>query len=180
MRAVRCSGGSVQVVDAPTPQGEGVRVRVVSAGICGSDLHLLESDFPLPSILGHEFAGTLSNGRPVAIEPLAPCGECEFCECGDYNLCRTGPGIILGTGRDGGMAEEVMVPERAIVPLPAGLEPRDACLVEPLAVAVHGLRRAGLRGDQGVAIVGGGSIGLCAVAGAMIPIGQRRLRLRPE
>lgn len=62
------------------------------------------------------------------------------------------------------MAEEVWVPERALVPLPGGVEARDACLVEPLAVCAHGLRIAGLRGDQQVAIIGAGTIGLCAAA----------------
>ena len=164
MRAVRCSNKRIQLVDVPAPAGDGVRVRIVSAGVCGSDLHLVQSDFDLPFTLGHELAGELDDGRPVAIEPLSPCGDCEFCLRGDYNLCRLGPSMIYGTGRDGGMAEQVRVPERALVPLPPGVAARDACLVEPLAVAEHGLRLAGVRAGSEVAVVGGGSIGLCAVA----------------
>jgi threonine dehydrogenase-like Zn-dependent dehydrogenase len=72
--------------------------------------------------------------------------------------------MLLGVGRDGGMAEEVLVPQRALVPLPRGLALRDASLVEPLAVALHGLRKAGLRGGTRVAVVGAGTIGLCATA----------------
>ena len=166
MRAIRCSGGSVQVVEVPAPQGDGVRVRIRSAGICGSDLHLLDGGFPLVHTLGHEMAGVTPDGTPVAIEPLLPCGDCEHCQSGAYNLCALGPGIIMGTAHDGGMADEILVPERCLVPLAAGVDPRDACLVEPLAVAVHGMRRAGLRGNQRVAVIGGGSIGLCAVAAA--------------
>ncbi len=164
MRAVRCVGDGVGVVDVPAPEGEGVRVRVASAGICGSDLHLVGGPYPLAATLGHEVAGVLPDGRAVAVEPLAPCGHCPACVAGDYNLCVRGPAIVMGTSLDGGMADEMCVPERSIVPLPAGVSASDACLVEPLAVAVHGLRRAGLRGDERVAIVGAGAIGLCAAA----------------
>ena len=72
--------------------------------------------------------------------------------------------MVFGIGRDGGMAEEVLVPERALVPLPSSVPASDACLVEPLAVAIHGLRLAGVRANMRVAVVGGGTIGLCAVA----------------
>jgi len=65
------------------------------------------------------------------------------------------------------MAEELVVPERALVRLPRRVRVEDACLVEPLAVALHGMRRAGLRGDERVCVVGGGPIGLCAVAASV-------------
>ncbi len=164
MRAVRCAGDAIEVVQVPQPNGDGVRVRVASAGICGSDLHLVGGPFPITGTLGHEVAGILPDGRPVAIEPLSPCGHCPACASGDYNLCERGPAIVMGTMLDGGMADEMLVPERSIVPLPAGVSASDACLVEPLAVAVHGLRRAALRGDERVAIVGAGAIGLCGAA----------------
>jgi threonine dehydrogenase-like Zn-dependent dehydrogenase len=170
MRAVRSQAGQIKVVDVPSPDGEGVRVRVASAGICGSDLHLLKGleSVPLDSMegftLGHEIAGVTEDGTPVAVEPLSPCQHCEFCERGDYNLCTSGPAMIHGIARDGGMADEMLVPKQAVVPLPVGIDPKDACLVEPLGIAVHGLRRAGLRGGERVAVIGGGNIGLCAVA----------------
>ena len=163
MRAVRCSGGSVRVVDVPAPTDEGVRVDIRSAGICGSDLHMLAGG-ELPFTLGHELAGTTPDGTAVAIEPLLPCGTCSRCASGEYNLCDLAPGIILGAGLDGGMADALLVPERCLVPLASGVDVADACLVEPLAVAVHGFRRSGLPADGRVAVIGGGSIGLCAVA----------------
>jgi len=166
MRAVRAREGAVEVVDVAPPAGDGVRVKIRSAGICGSDLHMLQVGFPLAHTLGHEMAGTTPDGTPVAIEPLLPCGACPRCLDGDYNLCGRGPGIVIGVAHDGGMAEEILVPERCLVPLPGGVRAEDACLVEPLAVCVHGLRRAALRGGERVAVVGGGSIGLCAVAAA--------------
>ncbi len=171
MRAVRCSERGVRVVDVPPsdPNTEGVRVRVASAGICGSDLHMVEGGFTMGRTLGHEIAGVLPDGRPVAIEPLDPCGGCDPCREGEYNLCERGPGMLLGVGLDGGMADEVVTSERSLVTLPGGVEARDACLVEPLAVAAHGLRlaarlSAGRRSPGRLAVVGGGSIGLCAVA----------------
>jgi len=146
------------------PAGDGVRVRIRSAGICGSDLHLVAGGLDLPHTLGHEMAGVLADGREVAIEPLVPCGRCDLCATEAYNLCRAGAGMILGIGLDGGMADEIAVPERCLVPLARGVSARDACLVEPLAVAVHGLRAIGLGAEDRVAVVGGGTIGLCAVA----------------
>ena len=177
MKAVRCIENQARVVAVPAPTGDGVRVKVVSAGICGSDLHLIAM-WPLEATLGHEFAGVLSDGTAVAVEPLDPCWQCDPCRNGDYHRCVRGAAMVIGVGLDGGMAEECLVPESAIVPLPAGLTPRDACRVEPLAVAVHGLRRGDVRTTDNVAIVGGGAIGLCAVAaaraiGARVDLGAR-------
>jgi threonine dehydrogenase-like Zn-dependent dehydrogenase len=167
MRAVRFVEGKVVVGDAPSPSGDGVRIRVRSIGICGSELHMLDKGFPISGVPGHEFAGELDDGTPVGVEPLAPCGDCEQCDLGHYNMCALGPTIVLGVGRDGGMAEEVIVPERCLVRLPAGLPVGDACLIEPLAVALHGLRKAGLSPGMRIAVVGGGAVGLCAVASAV-------------
>jgi threonine dehydrogenase-like Zn-dependent dehydrogenase len=164
MKAVRCCEKQVRVVDVPRPTGEGVRVKVRSAGICSSDLHMIDAGFELPATLGHEVAGTLPDGRAVALEPLAPCGHCDMCVTGDYNLCRLGPAMVHGIALDGGMAEEILVPERCIVPLPGNVRVEDACLVEPLAVVLHGLRRLDLRPDQRVAVVGAGPVGLAATA----------------
>ena len=162
MRAVRVHGGQVAVDDVPATDGPGVRVRVRSAGICGSDLHLIEAGVieAAQVTLGHEVAGLTDDDTPVAIEPLAPCGTCNPCLDGDYNLCRTSGAMLFGIGRDGGMADEMWVPARALVPLPAGIDVRDASLVEPLAVVVHSFRRAAVRPGQRVAVIGGGAIGL--------------------
>ncbi len=161
MRAVRCIEGRPAVVDVARPTGEGVVVEVVSAGICGSDLHMLPMG--LTATFGHELAGRLSDGTPVAVEPLAPCGECPPCRAGDHQRCVLGPAIVLGVGRDGGMAEQCLVPASALAPLPTGIDPSDGCLVEPLAVAVHGVRRGGLAGGERVLVVGGGTIGQMAL-----------------
>lgn len=160
MRAVRNTEGGVEVLDVEDPSG-GLTVHIAGSGICGSDLHLLDFG-PMPVTLGHEFAGRLDDGTAVAVEPLLPCGRCERCELGEYHLC---PDVrIIGISADGGMAEAVAVPERCLVPLAMGVDPVDAAVVEPLGVAVHGLRLAGLEPGARVTVIGGGSIGLAAVA----------------
>lgn len=164
MRAVLALDGTARVVDRPSPEGEGIPVRVASAGICGSDLHLLQ--WALPVVMGHEIAGTLPDGTPVAVEPVDPCGACEACRAGSYNLCVRGPSMVMGVGRDGGMAEMCRVPPSSISRLPAGVSLSDACLVEPLAVAVHSVRRGGVTGGDRVAVVGGGALGQLALVAA--------------
>jgi threonine dehydrogenase-like Zn-dependent dehydrogenase len=164
MRAVYFKDGEAELREIQETSDEGVRVHVRSIGICGSDLHLLETKSSLNCVAGHEVAGALDDGTPVAVEPAIPCNECPSCQAGDYNLCQLGAARTLGIGRNGGMADELRVPESCLVYLASSVDLRDGCLVEPLAVAVHGLRRAGLDGGQRVAVVGGGTIGLCAVA----------------
>jgi threonine dehydrogenase-like Zn-dependent dehydrogenase len=164
MRAVYFKDGEVELREVPEPSGEGVRVHVRSIGICGSDLHMLEMKSPLDCVVGHEVAGVLDDGTPVAVEPTMPCRECASCRVGDYNLCQSAATRTLGIGRNGGMADELRVPESCLVHLPSNVDVRDACLAEPLAVAVHGMRQAGLNAGQRVAVIGGGTIGLCAVA----------------
>lgn len=164
MKAVRCCDKQVHVTDVPLPSGDGVLVNVRSAGICSSDLHMVDAGFAMPSTLGHEVAGTLPDGRAVALEPIAPCGHCDMCVEGRYSLCRLSAGMVHGVGRDGGMAEQILVPERCIVPLPDNVSPADACLVEPLAVAAHGIAMLDLQPASRVAIIGAGAIGLAAAA----------------
>jgi L-iditol 2-dehydrogenase len=181
MRAVRCPEGVPQIVDIPSPTGEGVIVDVVSAGICGSDLHLLPMG--LTATFGHEFAGTLSDGTPVAVEPIDPCGECSACLDGNHQRCVRGPVMNFGVGRDGGMADQVLAPASSIALLPAGVSPSNGCLVEPLAVAVHGIRRGGVRGTDRVAVIGGGTIGQMALVvaqqtGAAVDLTARHDRQR--
>ena len=166
MRAVHCKHFKPQIVRVPRPKGAGVRVKVVSSGICGSDLHMLSYSENRSATLGHEVSGILSNGKPVAIEPIAACGQCDYCKNCHYNHCELGMGMLFGVGLDGGMADEILVPERCLVSLPSGLPTSDACLVEPMAVSLHGLRLAKNPNFKTAAVVGGGTIGLCAVAAA--------------
>jgi threonine dehydrogenase-like Zn-dependent dehydrogenase len=165
MRAVRHTSSGIQLVGIPPPTGPGVRVRVRSAGICGTDLVMTKGG-PLPFTLGHEFAGLLDDGTAVAVEPIDACGTCDQCVTGHYQRCRSGPEVFYGIGTDGGLCDEILVPSRCLHPLPPELPVGNACLAEPTAVALHGLHVAGVGPGQRVAVIGGGSIGLLAVAGA--------------
>jgi len=164
MRAVYFNDGEIELREIQEVSDEGKRVHVRSIGICGSDLHMLDMKFPLKYVVGHEVAGVLDDGTPVAVEAMVPCNECIHCQAGDYNLCQRAATTILGVGRNGAMADELYVPESCFVYLPANVDVKDACLIEPLAVAVHGIRKAGLDANQRVAVIGGGTIGLCAIA----------------
>jgi threonine dehydrogenase-like Zn-dependent dehydrogenase len=166
MRAVRNTAAGIEVLDVDAPGGHGVRLKIRAAGICGTDLSMVKNG-PLPVTLGHEVSGELSDGTPVAVDPSNPCGTCDQCTQGRGHLCRTSVQRALGIALDGGMADEMIVPPASVVPLPQGLRVEDACLVEPLAVAVHGLRLARVDGGARVAVVGAGSIGLLAAAAAV-------------
>lgn len=139
-------------------------MEVAAAGICASDLHLVAAG-PSPITLGHEFAGWAPDGTPVAVLPLVGCEACEHCRSGHPQRCQHQVGVI-GVTLDGGMAERVRAPASCLRPLPPRLRPADACLAEPLAVALHGLHRSGVDAGQRVLVVGAGPIGLCAVAAA--------------
>jgi threonine dehydrogenase-like Zn-dependent dehydrogenase len=167
VRAVRASGdGGVAVVGvevrAPDHATDPVRVRVRSCGICASDLHL--AAWNLPVTLGHEFAGVLDDGTAVAVQPNAWCGECDRCLAGETQLCRVGASRLHGVSVDGGLADEVIVDRRCLVPLPAGVDPSIGALVEPLAVGAHAAGRVTVEPGDRVLVIGGGSIGLASVA----------------
>jgi 2-desacetyl-2-hydroxyethyl bacteriochlorophyllide A dehydrogenase len=165
MRAVKVTDRGVDVVEVAAPTSTGVEVRIASAGICGTDLSLMRRGAS-PITLGHELAGTIADGTHVAIEPLTSCGECDQCLAGARQRCRRGPVVNLGIGTDGGMADAVVVPDWAVLPLPSGLAVADAFLAEPAAVATRGVRRAGLVAGERVLVIGGGTIGLLAGAAA--------------
>jgi 2-desacetyl-2-hydroxyethyl bacteriochlorophyllide A dehydrogenase len=164
MKAVRAGNGGVAVVDVEEPPGSGELLDMSATSVCASDLGYVAMGFD--KILGHELAGFREDGTAVVVEALYGCGICDQCRRGSYNLCPTHPQRALGVSIDGGMAEQFRVPPERLVPLPAGLDVRDACLVEPATVSWHALRLAGTGPGQRVAVVGGGALGLLAVAGA--------------
>jgi 2-desacetyl-2-hydroxyethyl bacteriochlorophyllide A dehydrogenase len=165
----------------PAPAGH-VRVRVGAVGICGSDVHYYEhgriGDFVVrsPMVLGHETAGTieevgpgvetLKRGDRVAMEPGVPCGSCDVCRGGRYNLC---PDIRFWATPpvDGSLAEYVVHPASFAYRLPATMSLADGALIEPLAVGVHACRRGGVAPGDVVAITGAGTIGAVTLMAAL-------------
>jgi 2-desacetyl-2-hydroxyethyl bacteriochlorophyllide A dehydrogenase len=164
MRAVRSTGEGVEVVDIDEPEGPGELLTMRTASICGSDLGYIAMGSRF--VLGHELAGVTEDGRHVAVEAAFGCMTCVQCRRGDYNLCARIAETGLGLAVDGGMSHWFRAPAERLVDLPPGLDLADASLVEPASVAWHGLRSGNVGPDTRVAVVGGGAIGLLAVAGA--------------
>lgn len=163
-------------VDVPQPEAGQVLVRVRSVGVCGSDLHFYRGEFPVPPgfVLGHECAGEVealgegvggfAKGDRVALELFDVCLTCVQCRSGNYHLCpsRKANGLNI----PGGLREYMAVPSYALYKLPPEIDCELGALCEPLAVAVHGLRRVDLRFGERVAVLGAGTIGLMAIAAA--------------
>jgi threonine dehydrogenase-like Zn-dependent dehydrogenase len=164
VRAVKNAPPGVEVVEIDEPEGDGELVHVAVTGICASDLNYLR--YGSTQIAGHEFAGALQDGTPVAVEAIFGCGACPQCEQGSYNTCERGP-TALGLMDPGGMCEWFRAPRHALVPLPPGLDLKDASLVEPAAVAWHSCHMGGVGADTRVAVVGAGAIGILAAGSAM-------------
>lgn len=157
---------------APAPQDGALRLRVDAVGICGSDLHAFKGHDPRrkpPLVLGHEFVGTALDGphagQRFTANPLVTCGVCRYCLQGRSNLC-SDRGMI-GMNLAGAFAEQVAVPERCLVPVPATLDDRGAALAEPAATVVHALALAARvmaqpLGETRALVLGAGAIGLLA------------------
>ena len=174
MRALRFHGpGDVRLEDVPEPKpGPGdVLVQVEVALTDGTDAKAYRRGHPVllsepPSPFGHEFCGIdVASGRRVVAANSAPCGKCAPCRRGDETLCEN-----LFPLLNGAYAELLLVPERIasrnLLPVPPGLAPEVAAIVEPLACCLHGIDRAQVEVGESVAVLGTGPIGLmlCACA----------------
>ncbi len=176
MKATRLLGiGRIETVEVPVPdpaQGE-VLVQVAAAGICGTDRHLLNGEFPStpPVTLGHEFSGTVvalgsgvSNigiGARVTCDPNIACGICSQCLTGRINLCRSLRAV--GVHRDGGFADYAGFPAHRALILPDQMDLIHGAFCEPLACCIHGLDIGAPRPGEKVAVIGGGVIGMLAL-----------------
>ena len=148
-----------------------VTVRVLRAGICGSDLHILHGSNPFaryPRVIGHEFsgvveavgegAGSLRPGQRVVVDPVVSCGHCYPCRIGRSNVC--GNLQVFGVHRDGGFRDRLNVPAANCVPIPDGVTTEVATLAEPLSIAANVLSRTGIDAIDTVLIYGAGTVGL--------------------
>ena len=174
MRAVVYGkGGAVALEDRPEPvagPGEAL-LRPLAVGTCGTDLHPERFAFDPGVIMGHELSaevvglgpGTsgLAVGDRVVVNPNGiTCGACTACRAGRPNLCQPARRASIGIHRDGGLAELVAVPERALHRIPDALGDEPAAWAEPLAAAIHAVRAAGPVAGLRVLVLGGGPIGL--------------------
>lgn len=163
MRAVVSRHGQIEVIEKDRPVGDGELVTVTSAGICGSDLHLISAGLS-HVVLGHEFGGYTSDGRLVAVRPTGECGACDSCQSLASSTCTEATTRAHGITMDGGLAEEVRVESSRLYEVPDSISSNDVGLVEPLAVVIHGINRVSPPAGSRAVVVGAGSIGLLAAA----------------
>jgi L-iditol 2-dehydrogenase len=182
-RAARLYGARdlrVEEVDVPPVGPDEVMVAVAAVGVCGSDMHYYaagrngQNILRQPTVLGHEASGVViaagassgvQTGTRVAVEPAVGCGVCPTCRSGRYNICPDG--TCLGSPpTNGTMSEYIVVPARAVHPLPAGIDTIAGAMIEPLAVAVWAVQRAQVRLGHRVLITGAGPIGILVAQAA--------------
>ena len=159
--------------DVPRPTATDILVRVRACGLCGTDVHILDGQYPATSgiALGHEYAGEvvetgaevtgLRPGDTVSVDPNIACGACPACRRGDVHLCENLQ--ALGVTRDGGFAEWCRLPAAQAHLVPQGMPLEQWALAEPLSCCLHGLDLAGIQSGDRVAILGAGPIGLLMV-----------------
>ena len=152
-------------------------IKVQRIGICGTDLHAFEGTQPFfnyPRVLGHELAGEIVEiethadyeiGDQVSIIPYFSCGTCFACSQGKTNCCSTLN--VFGVHSDGGMAEFILIPIQALFKSNS-LDLDSLALLEPLSIGAHGIKRAQIKPNELVLIVGAGPIGLGAAAMATL------------
>ena len=172
----------------PEPAAGEVRIRIIYASLCGTDLHIRNDAFPvqMPVTIGHEYCGVIDKigegvdgfavgDRVVSMTAAGFCGHCDLCRAGLYMLCREKRG--LGSARNGAFAEYMTFPADRVFKVPVGISTKAAALCEPLACVVRSvLERANVTAGDYVYISGPGVMGqfaaqLAKIAGAFVTIG---------
>lgn len=158
----------------PTPEKNEAQLKIKTVGICGTDIHAWAGNQPFfsyPRVLGHEICGIISEigsevkslkiGQQVAVMPYLSCGKCGACESGRTNCCENIS--VIGVHQDGGFCEYLNVPESNLIVVD-GVDPVSAALIEPFAISAHAVRRADVKVNDHVLVVGAGPIGLGVAA----------------
>ncbi len=163
---------TLRIIDIPIPKiaDDEILLKVKKVGICGTDLHLYNGGMkvPLPLTPGHEFVGdveavgakvsTITVGDRAVAEHVIGCGTCRFCVYGKKNLC-VNP-TIIGLHQPGALQEYMAIPADLVYVLPDSIPYDQGVLVEPLSIAVYGVRKASVAVGDTVVVVGQGPIGL--------------------
>ena len=169
LQITKPNSAEIVMKDCPQPGPGEVLIRVISSGICGTDIHILEGEYlgTYPIIPGHEFAGVVEQvgsgvsrikiGERVAVEPNIACDNCSYCLNNQQNFCENWQAV--GVTLPGGMAEYVIAPEKAVFNI-SNLEFEQGAFVEPLSCVLHGVQKTGIRLADKVLILGAGPIGL--------------------
>jgi 2-desacetyl-2-hydroxyethyl bacteriochlorophyllide A dehydrogenase len=171
-QAVMIAPGRIEIneIEEPRPGPGEALLRVQRIGVCGSDIHVFHGKHPFtnyPVVQGHEYSASIeavgegvSNLRPgmkVTSLPQIACGECAPCQRGDYHICDN---LKVEGFQAPGCAQELwVVPVHKIVPLPSTFSFDEGAFVEPLAVAVHALKKITSVQNKNILVLGAGTIG---------------------
>lgn len=179
IQQVMTAPGAIEFREAPdpVPQAGEVVVRMRRIGVCGSDIHVWHGKHPFtsyPVTQGHEVSGEIaaigagvtdfSLGEKVTIEPQVVCGTCHPCRHGKYNLCESLK--VMGFQTTGAASEYFAVDAKKVTKLPPAMDFDQGAMLEPLAVAVHAVRRFPDLKDAKVAVLGAGPIGILVAQAA--------------
>lgn len=164
-------------IETPVPKAGEVLIRIMKIGVCGSDIHVWHGKHPFtsyPVTQGHEVSGeiavlgagveNLEVGQKVTIQPQVVCGKCYPCRHGKYNLCETLK--VMGFQTTGVASEYFAVDAAKVTPLPQEMSFDEGAMIEPLAVAVHAVRKFGDMQGIRVAVLGAGPIGILVAQAA--------------
>ena len=165
--------------DIPQPGKGELQIKLEYVGVCGSDLHFYQegqlANWTLdgPLALGHEPGGVVTGigegvegfaiGDKVSIEPAVPCGHCEDCRKGNYNLCTNIKMLAIPGERDGVNAEYCTHDASMCYRLPENMSTLEGAMIEPLAVGMHATELSDARIGETAIVLGSGCIGLCTV-----------------
>lgn len=189
LQQVMTEPGQIIFREIPVPEpGKGeVLVRIEKIGVCGSDIHVWHGKHPFtsyPVTQGHEVSGRiekagegvagLTPGQKVTIQPQVVCGECYPCRHGKYNLCEKLK--VMGFQTTGVASEYFCVDAAKVTPLPDAMTMEEGAMIEPLAVAVHAVRRAGDVRGKDICVLGAGPIGILTAQTAK-GMGARRVMI---
>lgn len=179
LQQVMTEPGKIEFRDIPVPEpGEGqVLIKIMEIGVCGSDIHVYHGEHPFtsyPVTQGHEVSGIIEKlgagvddlkvGQKVTIQPQVVCGECWPCRNGKYNLCESLK--VMGFQTTGVASEYFAVDAGKVTPLPEKMSLEEGAMIEPLAVAVHAVRRAGDVCGKDICVLGAGPIGILVAQAA--------------
>lgn len=168
----------VEEVKMPRCAEDECLIKVMAVGVCGSDIPRMNQygAHVSPIICGHEFGGKIVEtgknvtkfnvGDRVTCPPLIPCGECKYCQMGEYSLCEHYD--YYGSRRDGAYAQYIAVKESNLLKVKDTVSYEDAATTDPCANALHGMARAEFKPGDSVCVYGAGPIGLFAVQYARI------------
>lgn len=179
LQQVMTEPGKIEFREIPAPEpGRGqALIKIMEIGVCGSDIHVYHGEHPFtsyPVTQGHEVSGVierlgegvegLSVGQKVTIQPQVVCGECWPCRNGKYNLCESLK--VMGFQTTGVASEYFAVDAEKVTPLPEEMSLEEGAMIEPLAVAVHAVRRAGDVKGKDICVLGAGPIGILVAQAA--------------